>query len=126
MRRADLRAEWTWGGFERIGYPMVTAELPHTEVVSGGRTVARCFVDPAARAERTAGVQLVIAHGHLAAAVRDEIIDRALECAGQARAGQLRVAVPLGDELVALFHERCPHARIRAAGATCLIDIDLS
>ena len=73
-----------------------------------------------------ARASLHVESGHLPIGTRGRLVDAVLDSPEIRSRQWLQVALPLGDtEMLNRVRERCIGAQLRAAGVTCLIDLNL-
>jgi hypothetical protein len=74
-----------------------------------------------------ADVHIDIRGGHVDPAARASLVDALFALPAVRRCSHLRAAVPLGDtETIRQLTRRCGSYETRAAGATCLIEAEVS
>jgi hypothetical protein len=73
-----------------------------------------------------ARASLHVESGHLPAGTRGRLVDAVLDSPEIRSRQRIQVALPLGDtEMLNRVRERCAGVQLRAAGVTCLIDLNL-
>lgn len=73
-----------------------------------------------------ARASLHVEAGHLPIGTRGRLVDAVLDNPEIRSRQHIQVALPLGDtEMLNRVRERCGGVQLRAAGVTCLIDLDL-
>lgn len=104
-----------------------------TEMIeSAGRITLFVGDDRAAQAAVSVDQAVVDVHfdkrgGHVLPGTRAELVDAVLALPQLRSANRLRASIPIGDaEIITQLTRRCPSMHTRAAGATCLVDADLS
>lgn len=97
------------------------------DVARGGQVV--CFADVSALddGDESPKVSLHSESGHIPPGSRGELVDKVLALPEVQRSARLAVSVPRGDaESLSRLQERCDHINTHMAGATVIVDADLS
>src|SRR3954451_14718880 len=90
-----------------------------------GRCVAEADIEVVSRSEVRASLH--VEAGHLPRGTRTRLVDAVLDTPEVSSCEHVQVALPLGDtEMLHRVRERCDPEEVRAAGATCLIEVDLA
>lgn len=89
-----------------------------------GRPVAAADIE--AVAPDVVRASLHVEPGHLPRDARERLVDAVLDDPEVKSRQQLQVSFPLGDtEILDRIQEQCDSAGSRAAGASCLVDVNL-
>lgn len=92
---------------DEFGRPVAAADI---ELIDLAMARASLWVEP----------------GQLPAGTRGRLVDAVLDNVEIRSRQRIQVALPLGDtEMINRVRERCSGAQLRAAGVTCLVDLDL-
>ena len=90
-----------------------------------GRCVAAADIEVVGRSAVRASLR--VESGHLPVGTRARLVDAVLDSPEVSSCQHVQVALPLGDtEMLDRVRERCDLGEVRAAGATCLVEADLS
>ena len=98
----------------------------HLEIKEGEETVAAADVTIPPETD-TAQASLRAAPGHIPPGCRASLVDAVMDLPGVQDSARLEAALPLGDsETLDRLRERSENATTRAAGASALLDADIS
>ena len=90
-----------------------------------GRRVAEAGIDVVGPSQVRASLH--VEAGQLPKGARTRLVDAVLDAPEVTSAEHVQVALPLGDtEMLDRLRERCDPDEVRAAGATCLVEADLT
>ncbi len=97
------------------------ANLAEVRLEAEGRMTGNVLVS---RQDGVLLVKIMVAHGHLPAATRRRLVEQAFRLPELSPSRQrVLVTIPLGDvELLQGLRARLCEVRVRAAGATCLVE----
>ena len=99
---------------------------PRTEIVNDedGRRVASAEIKVVEEATRAS---LRVEAGQLPAGTRERLVDAVLDSPEVNASHQIQAAIPIGDaDMLHRIRERCDTTELRAAGASCLIDAEIT
>lgn len=97
-----------------------------TEIISDGegRRVASADIEVVEKAARTS---LRVEAGHVPVGTRERLVDAVLDSPEVNASHQIKAAIPIGDtEMLHRIQERCDATESRAAGASCLIEAEIT
>lgn len=99
---------------------------PRTEIINdeGGRRIASADIEVT---EMSAHTSFRVEAGHVPVGTRERLVDTVLDSPEVTATHQIKAVIPMGDaDMLQRIQERCDTVEPRAAGASCLIDAEMS